>query len=632
MTLRGGVFGVSRLAGVSTVVGLLFSLGGGSAFAAAGGLDPGFGGGGAVVTPIGSGDDSAGAVVLQPDGKIVAAGWSFNGSDRDFALARYGPDGSLDGSFDGDGIAVSTPLGGGDDSSADAVAVQPDGKIVAAGHAGARDSHWDFALARYKPNGSLDASFDADGIVTTSIGGNDDSVSAVVLQPDGKIVAAGWSLTKGGSRDLFALARYNPDGSPDTSFSGDGKLTTRISGQDKAMAVVLQPDGKIVAAGYGSNDGNDDFELVRYNANGRLDPSFDGDGKLTTPIGSHNDQANAVALQPDGKIVAAGWSQQDAGDVFALARYNPDGSLDAGFDSDGIVTTPTGYAYAVAVQPDGKIVAAGHDALARYNPDGSLDTGFNGSGIVMTSVGDANAVALQPDGKLVSAGEGYNGQNLDFALARYCGGDPCDAVPATLTVKKSLRPSGDAGRFTLLVDATVVKVAARDGGTGTSLGAAGTHRIREIAVNGTNPNDYVSSIACTRNDADDVTGTGTGISVSVNFGDVEACTISNLRKATVTLRKTLSPSSDTGLFNLSAGSTTVAGAVGDGGSGSRLFAPGSLTLREQAVSGPGLSAYTSSIACTRNGSPGPSGSGTSLKVTVGPADLLDCTFTNLRNT
>ena len=413
----------------------------GSAQATPGALDTSFGTGGKVTTAIGSSDDDANGVVLQPDGKIVAAGSSY-GTNDDFALARYNADGTPDTSFDTDG-KVTTALGSNTDV-ARGVALQPDGKIVAAGDAFI-SSNYDFALARYNPDGSLDSSFGTGGKVTTPIGSSHAFAYAVALQADGKIVAAGYAFIS--SNYDFALARYNADGTPDTSFDSDGKATTEIgSGFNAALGVVLQADGKIVAAGYAFNGSNHDFALARYHANGTLDAGFGAAGTVTTAIGSGNDLANGVALQADGKIVAAGSSSSD----FALARYNTDGSLDAGFGTGGKVTTAIGSstdeAFALALQADGKIVAAGYSynganadfALARYNPDGLLDPGFGTGGKVTTAIGSsgdvANAVALQPDGKIVAAGSISNGTNSDFALARYLG--------STLTVAKSGSGSG----------------------------------------------------------------------------------------------------------------------------------------------------------------------------------------------
>jgi len=422
----------------------------GSVLATPGDLDPAFGTGGLVTTQFGSGDSYGFAVALQADGKIVVAGRAYNGSDYDLALARYNSDGSLDTSFSGDG-EVTTDFGSGDDWG-HAVAIQPaDGKIVVAGTASYNGSNADFALARYNGDGSLDTSFSGDGKVTTDFGSGIDCIYAVEIQPaDGKIVVVGDASN--GSNFDFALARYNSDGSLDTSFSGDGKVTTDFGmGDDSGMAVAIQPaDSKIVVAGYAYKfsgfHGNFDFALARYNGDGSLDTSFSGDGKVTTDfVNSVDEEGEAVVLQADGKIVVAGYSQDFSDSPFdndfTLARYNSDGSLDTSFSGDGKVTTDfngdNDSAYAVALQADGKIVVAGQAnnvsdfaydidfALALYNSDGSLDTSFSGDGKVTTDFGDWDygfAVALQPDdGKIIVAG--YSGSpyanNGDFALARY---------------------------------------------------------------------------------------------------------------------------------------------------------------------------------------------------------------------
>ncbi|PYS98597.1 MAG: hypothetical protein DMF63_15490 [Acidobacteria bacterium] len=391
-----------------------------------GDLDPTFSGDGELIGGVTYANDYAYAIAIQADGKIVAAGNSYgdNNSNAKFALSRYNPDGSLDTSFDDDG-RVTTPIGSsGAYAYAYAVAIQADGKIVAAGWSYGASS-LDFALVRYNADGSLDTSFDSDGKVTTPGG----AAYAVAIQPDGKIVAAGDSASD------FVLVRYNPDGSLDTTFDGDGKVTTPVgTSGDAANAVAIQADGKIVAAGYSYNGSFRDFALVRYNPNGLLDPTFDGDGKVTTPIGMSEDIATAVAIQPDERIVAAGYSSDGSSPDFALVRYNENGSLDPTFDGDGKVTTPVGMyndiATAVALQPDGKIVVAGYIidsvvsfALVRYHPNGSLDNTFDSDGKVTTSIGTSNdsayAVALQPNGKIVAAGRSSDGSFLDFAIVRY---------------------------------------------------------------------------------------------------------------------------------------------------------------------------------------------------------------------
>jgi uncharacterized delta-60 repeat protein len=421
------------------VVVLLFV---GPARATPGTLDPTFGRDGKVTTEFGSSSVVV-ALALQPDGKIIAAG----SSEDKLALARYGRTGSLDPSFGEDG-KVTTALGA--RSWAGAVALQPDGKILAAGSTVDEAGGYQFAVVRYRADGSLDPSFGAGGAVTTPFGPGVASASALVLTPDGRIVAAGR-----GNSD-FALARYEPDGSLDPSFGTGGKVTTEFD-PDEASAegvaeIVLQPDGKIVAAGT-TDRGNDDFALARYDPDGALDTGFGTGGRVTTAVGPNHDFASSLALRPDGKLVVAGFSQQLSGEGFALARYNPDGSLDEGFGKGtvpgkvpGTVTGPaSGWAEAMVLQPDGKILAAGwiysgrdvYDfGLVRYKANGSLDAGFGKRGIVTTSLGPgsdyAYALALQPNGRAVAAGmSSHPGSDFegDFALARYLGGNAACLVP-----------------------------------------------------------------------------------------------------------------------------------------------------------------------------------------------------------
>jgi uncharacterized delta-60 repeat protein len=389
-----------------------------AAQAAPGDLDPTFSGDGKQTTDFGQFRDGAGGVALQGDGKIVAVGGTGGG---DFALARYDATGSLDPSFSGDG-KQTTDFGGGPAAgdAAAAVALAPGGKIVAVGYF----RRCCFAVARYKPNGSLDPTFSGDGKQTTNFGG---TASAVAIQRDGKIVVAGYAGGRG-----FALARYNPNGSLDRSFSSDGKQTTD-SGQ-VAYAVAIQPDGKIVVVGRGGVEGSN-FALARYDPNGSLDTSFSGNGRQQTNFGGY-DGARGVALQGDGKIVAVGFAS--LGGDFGLARYNPNGSLDTSFSGNGRQTTDFGGstdgASGVAIEGDGKIVVVGcacpddpnarDFALARYNPNGLLDTSFSGDGKETTDFGAsediAGALALQTDGNIVAVGGG--GPGGDFALARYLGG------------------------------------------------------------------------------------------------------------------------------------------------------------------------------------------------------------------
>jgi uncharacterized delta-60 repeat protein len=389
-----------------------------------GALDPTFSGDGKVITDFGS-IDMARAVALQGDGRIVVAGVGAG-----FLVARYHADGTLDGTFSGDG-KQTTDFGNGT-NGAYAVGLQADGKVVAAGYAfPAASSDREFALVRYLADGSLDPTFSGDGQVTTDFGANEYG-QGMAIQPDGKIVVAGITTVAGAGTDGdFALARYQTNGSLDPTFSGDGKQTTDFGAAEGANAIALQPDGKIVVAGYSGSS----FAVARYDSSGTLDPTFSGDGKVTT--GFANPAAGyALVIQPDGGIVVAG----QEGGSFALARYTAGGVLDPTFSGDGLATTeivPGGVsaAYGLARQADGALVAVGAAAeplsspdfaVARFRSDGSLDPTFAGDGTVVTDFGGfdrAYAGAVQPDGMILAAGGAYEGAVGDFGLARYRGPD-----------------------------------------------------------------------------------------------------------------------------------------------------------------------------------------------------------------
>lgn len=288
--------------------------------------------------------------------------------------------------------------------------------------------------------GDLDPSFNTTGIVTTSVD-NNNIANSIALQPDGKIVSVGLSYGSGFVvHPYIVVIRYNSDGSLDTTFNSTGIVTTDVGpGYDLGTSATIQPDDKIVISAV-TNDG-DDFTVIRYDSDGKLDTSFNGSGIVTTPIGSDWDQASSVAIQPNGKILAAGVST-DSGletiSYFVVVRYNNDGSLDTTFNNTGIVTTlvgSSGAGHSLALQPDGKIVVAGASgnggifngdlAMVRYNADGSLDTTFNQTGIVTTAIetgsfGHGTGMTLQPDGKIILVGSSDIGTfNYVFGVVRY---------------------------------------------------------------------------------------------------------------------------------------------------------------------------------------------------------------------
>lgn len=396
------------------------------------------------------------AVTLQADGKIIVTGQA----GKDFALVRYRSDGGLDTSFGKDGKVTTSIVDTNvqiEDVAHD-VAVQADGKIAVVGRSWTGLSN-DFAIVRYNFDGSLDKRFDATGIVTTDFtspeksyrSGSGDALSsmsgynvlppgktapllplpgssafgpsydeafALAIQADGKLLVGGTSL-----------ARYNLDGSLDTSFGSGGWIRAGV------RALALQKDGKIVVVGTEKT-----FAVTRYRPDGSLDMSFGVGGKVTTRIGTI-DTADGVAVQVGGKFVVAGSSYDGQSIGFAMCRYYPDGHVDVGFGEGGkVVTHFCGHktkfctaacfhtsTWRVSVQKDGKILVAGSPSdsscqgfiVTRYTADGSLDSTFGKEGRVTTMIGNgrgaAHALAIQPDGKIVVAGNSDGG----FALARY---------------------------------------------------------------------------------------------------------------------------------------------------------------------------------------------------------------------
>ena len=362
-----------------------------------GSLDNTFTGDGRQITDFGTAVNLK-SVAIQNNGKIVAAGSAFNGGITNFAVARYSVNGTLDNTLSSDGTLTGHLRRG--NTVYRSTVVQSDGKIIAGG---------DRVLVRYLSTGILDKTFSGDGIKTTRF-----SIHSLALQTDGKIVAAGDSV----------LARYNTDGSIDSSFARDGKQNVHFI----INSIVIQSNGKIVAGG---------SRLARFKTDGSPDISFAGDGEIITPF-----TCNDLAIQSDGKVVAVGTLERN----FAIARYTIGGYPDNSFNGDGLQTTDfnpqdgdyPGYneefhAQSVAIQSDGKIVAAGYSeypyrdyrasfALARYTADGSLDNSFSDDGMQITGFGRtdrASSVAIQNDGKILVAGYARNESNKNFALARY---------------------------------------------------------------------------------------------------------------------------------------------------------------------------------------------------------------------
>ncbi|MDP9295263.1 MAG: hypothetical protein M3O88_01030 [Actinomycetota bacterium] len=350
-------------------------------------LDRSFGGDGRVTTSFGGSFQQARDVAIQ-EGKIVVAGTAYASGRPAFALARYLPDGTLDPGFGSSG-RVLAHISAGSVDSASALLVLPSGDLIVAGSTlSPTSTPSDFAVARFDANGELISSFGGDGTVTVDFGGRDDRAAALTRTAGGGIVLAGSSEVDGSSD--FALAELHPNGDPVPVFGTGGIVRTTFGGVDpmpaEALDVVTLPSGKVIAVGsvfVGPMTREHDAALARYRSDGSLDPTFGSGGLVTTDVGSPrgDDSATSVAVQANGKIVTAGTTSIKTfmyDHRFAVTRYLTDGTLDAGFGSDGSVTTDFGNGWDLArdviVTDDGTILAAGEAgasrggdiALARY--------------------------------------------------------------------------------------------------------------------------------------------------------------------------------------------------------------------------------------------------------------------------
>ncbi|MEX0966302.1 MAG: T9SS type A sorting domain-containing protein [Bacteroidia bacterium] len=414
-----------------TALAMVMSL---TVLAQPGTLDSSFGTDGIVTTSIGAENDQAYAVAVQDDGKIILGGSSYVGSVSDFTMVRYNADGSLDQNF-GNGGKVITTFSPNAFSVIRALTILPDGKILAAGQT-PDQGNYHITVVRYKEDGSLDAGFATGGKQVHNIASVSDSyVNGMAVQDDGKIVVGGYV-----SGFDFMLARFNENGSVDAGFGSNGSFITEVGdGIALGSDVALQSDGKILLAGRAINVAVNNFALIRCNTDGTLDAGFGDAGQVMMPISTGFEEAKKVIVQPDGKILLVGHAEAGSGFEFAIMRLKADGTLDNSFGNSGSALvsfgTPDAFATAVVLQSDGKMVVAGYTgssnttwkfALARLNADGTLDQGFGIGGKLTTAVGTTfdycQAVAMQPDGKIVAAGYSDSGANFDFAAARYLSG------------------------------------------------------------------------------------------------------------------------------------------------------------------------------------------------------------------
>ncbi|WP_142683029.1 hypothetical protein [Chitinophaga polysaccharea] len=396
----------------------------GQAIALPTGLDSSFGTNGIVTytTPPTYGSNYN-AIVIQPDGKIVAAG----GAILNAVVARYLPNGTLDNTFSVQGkyIRPYTPNG----FALLDLALQSDGKIVVGGQTYSNQTHDDFALIRLNSNGNIDSTFGDSGVVTTNVsmsGSSMDYLKVITLQPDGKIIAVGTTY------NTLALIRYWPAGAIDSSFGTYGRVVTGTGSYGAEIGdVAIQPDNKIVV-GIEAYDATNtrSFACVRYLPDGTLDTTFNHTGISYIQTGGLA-YVHTMQLQPDGRILLGGAASND----LKLLRLKANGSTDSSFGVNGIATADTCIASCMVLRSDGKIVVGGYTnsnnedfAVMQFKPNGSLDTAFGQQGKIFTPIGPGNErmedMKLQADGKIVACGRSQknstsSGGDINAVIVRY---------------------------------------------------------------------------------------------------------------------------------------------------------------------------------------------------------------------
>jgi uncharacterized delta-60 repeat protein len=378
------------------------------------------------------------AVAIQPDGKIVVMGVSYDGKKHRTLVLRFNSDGTRDNAFGVGGIFIYGEKGKGNNYGS-GVALQPDGKIVVVG-----DSYYgtsrEVLVLRCNGDGSLDSAFGKGGVTTyrSQLRENKDLSFGVVLQSDGRIVVVG-STYNGKNYEPLVL-RYNSDGSLDSSFGKGGVVAYKgLSNANVwGRAVAIQPDGKIVMVGVSYTTKKCDVLTIRYNADGSLDEGFGEEGAAPSscPPGGR-DWGRSIAIQPDGKIIVAGNTRLGENTNILLLRYNANGKPDTTFGMSGIASYQSivkkgNWGQGVVLQSDGKIVIVGNSLsgpkkeayLARYNSNGTMDSSFGKEGLVHSNCpANANnwgfAVTTQSDGKIIVVGYAHSGKSKDILVVRY---------------------------------------------------------------------------------------------------------------------------------------------------------------------------------------------------------------------
>jgi uncharacterized delta-60 repeat protein len=404
-----------------------------------GALDPVFNSGYVTINTLPGNDDYVQAIGTYSDGRVVMAGSSY---DNYMTLVRYSALGVLDNTF-GTGGVVKLRQGTNAEAVPYAITVLADNKVLVAG------SSWmsskDFAVLKLKENGTPDSTFGVNGWATTPALGFEDEARAMVVQPDGKILVAGTAEVASGTKKYdFAVARFNGDGSIDGGFGSGGVVTLNINDNDIADGVAVQSDGKILVGGTSNEDGDANYTVVRYTSAGLIDGSYGAGGIATYDMATFGtagskDHGYGMAIQSDNKVLLTGFSAPAGGgngNVVTM-RLTTQGQLDASFSGDGIANFNYGVSNtdegsrAVAVQSDGKILVGGDTSgehawfemlLLRYKSDGTPDSSFSSDGVAISSLSTENefgyAVHLTTNRIYIGGSIGANFAK-DFAVAAF---------------------------------------------------------------------------------------------------------------------------------------------------------------------------------------------------------------------
>ncbi|GBD99378.1 tyramine oxidase [bacterium BMS3Abin07] len=400
----------------------------------------------------GNAEDEGYAITIEDNGKILVAGYSYSSSNYDMVIWRYNPDGTLDTSFDTDGIVVhDNAAGGSSDDYGYSITTDSSGKILVTGCSLNSSGNYDMVIWRYNPDGTLDTSFDVDGIVVhdnAAGGSSDDCGYSITTDSNGRILVAGYSYNS--SDTDMVIWRYLPDGTLDTTFGTNGVVVhdSAAGGNswDEGHSITTDSGSKILVTGFSYNGSNYDMVIWRYNSDGTLDTSFDTDGIVVhdnAAGGSGDDFGNSIITDADGKILVAGSSYNGSNSDMAIWRYNTDGTLDTTFGTGGIVIHDNAaggsggdYGRSITNDSNGKIVVTGNSGngsynddmvIWRYNPDGTLDPSFDTDGIVVhngaaggNSQDCGYSITTDSIGKILVAGKSKNSSgNYDMVIWRY---------------------------------------------------------------------------------------------------------------------------------------------------------------------------------------------------------------------